>query len=112
MGSIKKKGWKIIMLLRLFPVFPFNTLNYVLGLTGVRFIDYFLASWVGMIPGTVMYVYIGSAAGSLAAISSGLDRQRILAEWIMYAAGLIAAVAVTVIITKTAKRALSLKMKE
>jgi uncharacterized membrane protein YdjX (TVP38/TMEM64 family) len=111
-SSIKKKGWKIVMLLRLSPVFPFNTLNYVLGLTGVRFIDYVLASWIGMIPGTVMYVYIGSAAGSLAAISSGLERQRTLAEWIIYAIGLIAAVAVTVIITKTAKRALAIKIKE
>ncbi len=111
-SSIKNKGWKIVMLLRLSPVFPFNTLNYVLGLTGVRFIDYVLASWIGMIPGTVMYVYIGSAAGSLASISSGLERQRSVVEWMIYAIGLMAAVAVTIMITKMAKKALTIKMKE
>src|SRR5262249_18426533 len=65
---------KIVLLLRLSPVFPFNLLNYALALTRVRFRDYALASWIGMFPGTVMYVYIGSTIGKLAHLGS--DRQR------------------------------------
>ncbi|HYT93620.1 MAG TPA: TVP38/TMEM64 family protein, partial [Gemmataceae bacterium] len=53
--AIGEQGFKIVLLLRLSPVFPFNLLNYALSLTRVAFRDYFLASWIGMLPGTVMY---------------------------------------------------------
>ena len=58
-----REGWKIVGLTRLSPVFPFNLLNYAFGFTQVSLRDYFLASWIGMMPGTFMYVYVGSLTG-------------------------------------------------
>ena len=69
--AVETDGFKIVLLTRLSPVFPFNLLNYVYGLTSVPFRTYVLASWIGMLPGTIMYVYLGSAANSLATLLSG-----------------------------------------
>ena len=107
--AVGREGWKIVGLTRLSPVFPFNLLNYAYGLTKVTLRDYFLASWIGMFPGTVMYVYIGSLAGSLAALGAG-ERSRTTAEWILYGVGLLATVVVTVFVTRLARRALSRKI--
>lgn len=107
-NAVGKEGWKIVGLLRLSPIFPFNLLNYSLGLTKVSLKDYFLASWIGMMPGTVMYVYIGSIAGSLATL--GTERSRTTGEWILYGVGLVATVAVTVYVTQIARRALNEKI--
>ncbi|MFA6411276.1 MAG: TVP38/TMEM64 family protein [Syntrophales bacterium] len=110
--AVASEGWKIVGLTRLSPVFPFNLLNYAFGLTRVSLRDYVLASWIGMMPGTVMYVYLGSLAGSLAELGAKEGgRARSPAEWALYAVGLIATVAVTVVITRIARRALSRRMK-
>ena len=107
--AVAQEGWKIVGLTRLSPVFPFNLLNYAFGVTQVSLKDYFLASWVGMLPGTVMYVYIGSLAGDLAALGSG-ERSRTPAEWALYGVGLIATVVLTFYITRIAQRALNRKV--
>lgn len=107
--AVGREGWKIVLLTRLSPVFPFNLLNYAFGLTGVRFRHYFLASWLGMIPGTIMYVYLGSLAGDLATLGSG-ERQRSAAEWGLYGIGLLATIAVTIYVTRLARRALSSRL--
>ena len=105
--SVAKEGWKIVGLTRLSPVFPFNLLNYAFGITQVSLRDYFFASWFGMMPGTVMYVYIGSLLGSLATLAAGVqERERTQAEWALYGVGLIATVVVTVYVTRMAKKAL------
>ena len=104
--AVAKEGWKIVGLTRLSPVFPFNLLNYAFGLTQVSLRDYFLASWIGMLPGTVMYVYIGSLAGDLASLGSG-ERSRTPAEWALYGVGLMATVVLTLFITRIAQRALN-----
>ncbi|MBI4370983.1 MAG: TVP38/TMEM64 family protein [Elusimicrobia bacterium] len=104
-AAVAREGWKIVGLTRLSPVFPFNLLNYAFGITEVRLRDYVLASWIGMLPGTVMYVYIGSLAGSLAGLGSG-GRARTPMEWALYAVGLAATVAVSVLITRVARSAL------
>ena len=104
--AVAKEGWKIVGLTRLSPVFPFNLLNYAFGLTQVSLRDYFLASWIGMLPGTVMYVYIGSLAGDLASLGSG-ERSRSPAEWALYGVGLMATVVLTLYITRIAQRALN-----
>ena len=104
--AVGREGWKIVGLTRLSPVFPFNMLNYAYGLTKVSLRDYFLASWIGMIPGTIMYVYIGSLAGDLATLGAG-QRSRTPAEWILYGVGLVATVAVTFLVTRLARKALS-----
>ena len=103
--AVAREGWKIVGLTRLSPVFPFSLLNYAFGLTRVSLRDYFFASWVGMIPGTVMYVYLGSLAGSLAALGAGRST-RTPAEWALYGVGLAATVAVTVYVTRIARSAL------
>ena len=99
------EGWKIVVLTRLSPVFPFNLLNYAYGLTRVTLRDYFLASWAGMIPGTILYVYIGSLSGDLARAAGGGAR-RTPAGWAFTAVGFIATVAVAVYATRIGARAL------
>ncbi len=104
--AVGREGWKIVGLTRLSPVFPFNLLNYAYGLTRVSLRDYVLASWIGMIPGTVMYVYLGSLAGSLATLDAG-GGGRSRAQWVLYVIGLAATVAVTVYVTRIARAALA-----
>lgn len=104
--AVASEGWKIVGLTRLSPVFPFNLLNYAYGLTKVSLRDYFFASWIGMMPGTVMYVYIGSLAGSLATLGAGGESPAV-AQWAIRIVGFIATVAVTVYVTRIAKAALA-----
>ena len=103
--AVAHEGWKIVGLTRLSPVFPFNLLNYAFGVTRVAPRDYILASWIGMMPGTLMYVYIGSLAGSLATLGAA-QRARTPAEWALYVVGLLATVVVTVYVTRIARAAL------
>ncbi len=103
---VGKEGFKIVLLTRLSPIFPFNLLNYGLGITGVSLKDYILAS-VGMIPGTIMYVYIGSLAGSIATIGSETQPDaNPIAQWAIRILGFAATVAVTLYVTKIAQKAL------
>jgi uncharacterized membrane protein YdjX (TVP38/TMEM64 family) len=104
--AVAKEGRKIVFLLRLSPVFPFNLLNYALGLTRVRFVDYVVAS-IGMLPGTLLYVYSGKLAGDVAALAGGAAPvERDWKYWTLIAAGLLATVAVTAVVTRTARKAL------
>ncbi len=103
--AVGREGLKIVLLTRLSPVFPFNLLNYAYGLTGVSLQDYFFGS-VGMLPGTIMYVYLGSLAGNLATLGAGEQTSNPTVEWAIRIIGLIATVAVTVYVTKIARKAL------
>ncbi|HYG61668.1 MAG TPA: TVP38/TMEM64 family protein [Thermoanaerobaculia bacterium] len=104
--AVSGEGFKIVALLRLSPAFPFNLLNYALGLTRVRFLAYLGAS-IAMLPGTLLYVYYGKAAGSLAAaLGGGATAQRGPEFWITLGIGLVATVLVTTLITRIAGRAL------
>jgi uncharacterized membrane protein YdjX (TVP38/TMEM64 family) len=104
--AVAREGLKIVTLLRLAPIFPFNLMNYGLGLTKVRFRDYVLAS-VGMIPGTFLYVYYGKALGSLAAIAGGAQIERGAGYWATFGVGLAAALGVAVYVARLAKKALA-----
>jgi uncharacterized membrane protein YdjX (TVP38/TMEM64 family) len=104
--AVGQSGFKIVLLTRLSPVFPFNLLNYAYGITGVSFQDYVLAS-IGMIPGTIMYVYIGSLAGSIATLGSDNQPTNSGIQWAIRIIGLIATIAVTVYITHIARQALA-----
>jgi len=108
--AVAREGWKIVGLMRLSPVFPFNLLNYLFGVTKVKLSHYVLASWVGMLPGTVLYVYLGSLAGDLARLGTGTAEAAGPGVWAMRAAGLAATVAVTLYVTRIAKSALSRKL--
>jgi uncharacterized membrane protein YdjX (TVP38/TMEM64 family) len=103
--AVGKEGWKIVILTRLSPVFPFNLLNYAYGLTRVTLRDYFFASWAGMIPGTILYVYIGSLSGDLARAAGG-SAHRTPAGWALTAVGFVATVAVAVYATRIGARSL------
>jgi len=102
--AVGEHGFKIVALLRLSPAFPFNVLNYGLGLTRVRLRDYALAC-LAMAPGTLLYVYYGALAGDIAAAAAG-EIDRGIEQWLFLGLGLVATVIVTIIITRIARRAL------
>ena len=103
--AVAKEGWKIVGLTRLSPVFPFVVLNYAFGITQVSLKDYITASWIGMLPGTIMYVYLGSLIGNIATLGAG-GREKTTLEWALYIIGLLATVFVSVYVTKVAQNAL------
>jgi uncharacterized membrane protein YdjX (TVP38/TMEM64 family) len=103
--AVGAEGRKIVFLLRLSPVFPFNLLNYALGLTRVRFADFVLASF-GMIPGTILYVYYGKLIGDVTALAGGAAVEKGPGYYAVLVLGLAATVAVTTLVTRTARRAL------
>ncbi len=103
--AVGEQGRKIVFLLRLSPVFPFNLLNYALGLTRVRFPD-FLAASVGMLPGTLLYVYYGKVAGDVARLAGGAGVEKGPGYYAVLGLGLAATVVVTTLVTRTARRAL------
>jgi len=103
--AVGAQGRKIVFLLRLSPVFPFNLLNYALGLTRVRFADYLVAS-AGMVPGTILYVYYGKLIGDVSALAGGAAVEKGPGYYAVLVLGLAATVAVTTVVTRTARRAL------
>ncbi len=103
--AVGSEGFKIVALLRLSPVFPFNLLNYALGLTKVSFWQYAAAS-IAMLPGTLLYVYYGKAAGSLAALAGGAKTEKGPGSWVVLGLGLVATIAVTAFVTRLAGKAL------
>lgn len=102
-------GMLIVFLIRLSPLFPFNLVNYALGLTAVRFGDYLLASWIGMLPGTILYVYIGTLAQNLAELTGG-GVEAGLAGRLLFFGGFAATLVLTLIVTRRATRALSRRL--
>jgi uncharacterized membrane protein YdjX (TVP38/TMEM64 family)/MoaA/NifB/PqqE/SkfB family radical SAM enzyme/SAM-dependent methyltransferase len=103
--AVSREGFKIVLLTRLSPVFPFSLLNYGYSITGVSFCRYVLASWIGMLPGTLMYVYFGTLARNAAAIAAG--REMTAADYIFYALGFLVTVVVVFLVTRRARRALA-----
>jgi uncharacterized membrane protein YdjX (TVP38/TMEM64 family) len=103
--AVARDGRKIVFLLRLSPVLPFNLLNYALGLTRVRFVDYLLAS-VGMLPGTLLYVYSGRVIGDLASLAGGGAIERGPGYYLVLGVGLAATAAVTIWVTRIARKAI------
>ena len=109
--AVGREGFKIVSLLRLSPAFPFNLLNYALGLTRVRFLPY-LAACAAMLPGTLLYVYYGKALGSLAALASGAKTQKGPEFWVFLGIGLLATIVVTTFVTRLAAKALRQQIDE
>ena len=103
--AIEKEGGKIVFLLRLSPAFPFSFLNYALGLTKVKLSHYVMAA-VGMIPGTFLYVFYGKAIGDVAALAAGAAPEKDMGYYALLGVGLTATIAVTIFVTRIARRAL------
>ncbi len=110
--AVGREGFRIVLLLRLSPLVPFTLLNYALGLTRVRLRDFAIASWVGMLPGTVLYVYLGSLLTSATELAAGVARPESSASRLLYWGGLAATVAAAWLVTKTARRALDRSLRE
>lgn len=103
--AVSQEGFKIVLLTRLSPIFPFNLLNYAFGVTQVSLRDYILGS-VGMIPGTLLYVYLGSLVGNLADLGHASASPATPYFWALRLMGLLATLAVTIVITRLARSAL------
>jgi uncharacterized membrane protein YdjX (TVP38/TMEM64 family) len=100
--AIGEQGWKIVAMLRLSPAIPFNLQNYLYGVTAIGFWTCVLVSWVSMLPGTFLYVYLGSL-GRTAAV----DAETSTAEWVARIVGLVATVGVTAYLTWLARSAMA-----
>ena len=103
--ATEERGFFVMLLLRLSPVFPFNVMNYLMSLTGMRLSHYFFGSWIGMLPGTLLYVYIGSAANDLTSLLAG---NYDAGPWgrVFFVAGLVATAVATILIARYASRTL------
>jgi uncharacterized membrane protein YdjX (TVP38/TMEM64 family) len=108
-AAVEREGFKLVLLLRLSPLIPFSLLNYALSLTRVRPAAYVLASFLGMLPATALYVYLGSLAPAAAELSAA-SRTGSGTRTTFYVVGLLATVAVAVIVTRTARRALDVEL--
>jgi uncharacterized membrane protein YdjX (TVP38/TMEM64 family) len=102
--AVGRAGFKITVLLRLSPVIPYGLLNFALGVTSVRFRDYAVATAVGMLPGTVMYVYLGSLVTSASELGHSPDRGWLY--WVGGAITVVAAIAVTLVGRRELRREL------
>lgn len=98
--TVAAEGWKIVFLTRLCPIFPFFLMNYAYGLTRVSLRHYMLATWIGIMPGSTLFVYIGSLANVA-------DSQTTTAGWLLKGFILLTAVWAVIYISKVARRALS-----
>lgn len=110
-AAVGREGFKIVLLLRLSPIIPFNALNYALSLSKVEVRTYVLASFLGMLPGTAMWVYLGSLAPTVAELSSAASGGG-TTRTVLYVAGLAATVAAAVIGARAARRALDAQLQE
>lgn len=100
-----RQGRRIVFLLRLSPAVPFSALNYALGISTIRFADYAVAS-TGMLPSVLLYVYYGKLMGDVAALAHGAEVPHDTVYWTATLFGLISTMAVSVVLARTATRAL------
>lgn len=108
---LRDEGWKMVMLTRMVPLFPFKLSNYFFGLTPLRFRDFNLGNLIGVIPITVNNVYVGSIAADIASIGTG-RATRTPVEWTLYGLGFLLAIIAIVGLTRMARRALNQKIDE
>ncbi|HZR80273.1 MAG TPA: TVP38/TMEM64 family protein [Candidatus Binatia bacterium] len=104
--AIGKEGAKIVFLVRLAPIFPFTYINYAFGLTRIALAPYVIASFVGMIPGTFAYVYLGTAAAAAGAAATGSGGAGGATRTAIQIAGAVFAVVATVFVARVATRAI------
>ncbi len=114
-AALGERGFLIVLLTRLSPAFPFFLLNYAYGVSTVRPRDYVLGSWLGMMPATVAYVYIGTLLANLAEVFGGKAAsvaQQGSLRWVLLGLGIVATIAVTVVVTRLASRQLAAQLKD
>jgi len=99
--AVREDGWKIVLLLRLSPLVPFNLQNYFFGITEIKFWQYIAATFAGIIPGVVLYLYLGAIGGALTG-----DSEFGTPQWVFLGVGLLATIAIAVLVTIKAKKKL------
>jgi uncharacterized membrane protein YdjX (TVP38/TMEM64 family) len=109
--AVERHGFRLVALLRMSPAVPFVLLNYALGLSRVKLVDYVAAS-IGMLPVVAMYVYTGKVAGDLASLAGGAAAPRGPAYYALIALGFISTVAVTIYVTRIARHAIEHEIAE
>ncbi len=102
-AAIAQGGWRVVGLLRLSPAIPFNLQNYLYGMTAIGFWRYVVVSWIAMMPGTLLYVYLGHVAG----LATGGNSPANVWRWVLLGVGLLATLAVTIYLTRLARRKLA-----
>jgi uncharacterized membrane protein YdjX (TVP38/TMEM64 family) len=90
LDGVEKEGWRFVAFVRLVPLFPFNLVNYALGLTRIRLRDYALASYAFMLPGALAYAYLGYAGRTALAGNEGAIRNGLLALALLAAVAFLA----------------------
>jgi uncharacterized membrane protein YdjX (TVP38/TMEM64 family) len=103
--AVAREGRRIVFMLRLSPAIPFNALNYALGITTIRFVDYVVAS-VAMLPACFLYVYYGKLIGDVAALAGGAAPPRDVMYWTATAVAVGVTIAVSALLARIATRAL------
>jgi len=103
--AVERHGFRLVVLLRMSPAVPFVLLNYALGLSRVKLLDYVAAS-IGMLPVVALYVYAGKVAGDIATLASGSAQPRGALYYALIGLGLVSTVAVTVFVTRIARQAI------
>ncbi len=103
-AAVAEQSWKVVVLTRLSPLLPFGLLNYAYGLTKIGFWEYSLATALGIIPGTLLFVYLGAVAGEAA---GARGRSKSPLEWAFFIGGLAATLAAGWLITRAARKALA-----
>ncbi|XP_043807431.1 TVP38/TMEM64 family membrane protein slr0305 isoform X2 [Manihot esculenta] len=109
--AIRKSGFKIVLLLRLVPMLPFNMLNYLLSVTPVPLGEYMLASWIGMMPITLALVYVGTTLKDLSDVTHGWSEFS-TTRWLLIILGLVVSLVLMLCVTKVAKSALEKALAE
>ncbi len=106
--AIHSEGWKIVALMRLSPLVPFNLQNYFFGVTRVGFWPYVLATFFGIMPGTLLYVWLGTlgAVGATVGSDDASSGEASALKWLALIIGLLATVLVTVLVSRKARRML------
>jgi uncharacterized membrane protein YdjX (TVP38/TMEM64 family) len=102
--AIGSEGWKIVFLTRCCPLFPYIFQNYAFGLTRVSFSHYALGSFLGLVPTTLIFAYLGSVGRSGAEAATGSVSTTGL---VLRGVGLLATIVVAVVIARLSRRALA-----
>jgi uncharacterized membrane protein YdjX (TVP38/TMEM64 family) len=94
--AVADDGWKVVVLMRLSPIVPFNLQNYALGVTAIPFMQYLTATLIGIVPGIAIYVYFGI-------FGKGLGNGPNVIDWVLFGLGILATIALAILVTRTAK---------
>ncbi|KAJ8493835.1 hypothetical protein OPV22_015556 [Ensete ventricosum] len=109
--AIQRSGFKIVFLLRLVPLLPFNMLNYLLSVTPVGIGEYMIASWLGMMPITFALVYVGTTLKDLSDVTHGWSEVS-TTRWVLIISGFAVSAMLMVCVTRVAKASLDKALAE